>query len=275
MINICFNDIACQYLREAKLISKDAIINVDLDNIIAINLQLDYGSISDNGLGPERCGLLKKFHDGYVFGEEMPSTYDGGFKRYMHSLEKLKASIGKGETFRIWYTEDNCEYCNFCWLLSIFNELDAQNIIYVVRLPAEVTLPDGEYERKYNTSSFMPEELFELVSEQTVLSESRKNYYVEQWKRAVEENTNLRLVLYGNIVSVNEDFYDQAIMVEAEKYEEVINEAQLVGRCVARLGLTDLFVGKRIEYMIDKGIFEVVCLPATGTPFYCKKIKRT
>ncbi|MBR6632969.1 MAG: DUF1835 domain-containing protein [Clostridia bacterium] len=274
MVNICFSDITRQLLRDAKYVSEEINISADLNNTLAINLQLNLGKISDNGLGTERLNFIKNFHNGYIFGEENTDTYDGGFNRYIQAMEKLKISIKNDDDFRIWFTEDNSEYCSLCWLLSFLDQLDATNNIYVVKLPSEVSLSGRKYERRYNSSCFMPEELTELVSTEVILTESRKKFYVKQWIRAKEENTSLRLVLYGNIVSVKDDFYDSAIIVEAKKYNDVINEATLVGECMAKLGLDDIFVGKRIEHMIAEGIFEVVSAPTIGTPFYCKKIRK-
>ncbi|MBR5308332.1 MAG: DUF1835 domain-containing protein [Clostridia bacterium] len=273
MVNICFSDITYQYLREANYISEEKNAGIDFKKIFSINLQLDNGKISDNGLGDERLDFIKKFHIGYIFGEETPATYDGGFKRYIRVVENLKVLIKNCEAFRIWYTEDNNEYCTFCWLISLFEQLNAQNNIYVVRLPSEHS-SGGKYERRYNSACFMPEELLELASTEVLLSETRKEFYVKQWIRAREENSNLRVVLYGNIVSVNEDFYDSAIVIEANKYDGIINEAQLVGNCASKIGLNDIFLGKRIEHMIEKGLFEVVSLPTISTPFYCKKIRK-
>lgn len=275
MINICFSDVTRMNLREAKYISGEKGLDIDFGNdFLMIVLQLDQGDISDNGTGVVRKQFLTENQKGYIFGEDYSDFECAYFGYSMRTIEKIKEYIANGEQFRIWYSNGNNEFCSLCWLLSLFDELDAENNIFVVKVPSEVIVSKGKYKKYHSTGSFSPEELLEYAFEQKTVSKSFKSYHIKQWKRAQAENTNLRVSINDNIVSVSEDFYDSAIMVEAQSFGEVINEAQLVVKCASRLNLTDLFVGKRIEHMVEKGIFKAVSQPAYSAPFYCKKIKR-
>jgi hypothetical protein len=275
MINIVFNDTIFGNLKHAKYIASKKGLSVDLDdNLLLINLQLSQGDISDNGIGHVRLDFLKHSWSGYLFGEDDLGLGDDQFKLSMKSVERIKEAISNGDEFRIWYSEENDEYCALCWLLSLFDELNAKNKILVIKFPSETELSDGKYMRCCGTGCFNPDELLEYVMKQKSMSESFKTFHIEQWRRAQKENMSLRVVLNGNIISASEDFYDSAIMVESNKLGEIINETQLVGMCVAKLCLSDDFVGKRIEYMINRGIFQVVNQPEKCTPFYRKTIKR-
>ena len=276
MINICFSDITPANLRESKYILNKSGISTDIaDNLLSITLQLDQGNIPDNGIGTERLNFLKQLHKDYIYGENVPSTYDGGFARSVNAIKKIEKGVADGEEFRIWYSEENSEYCAFCWLISFFEEINAKNKIVAIKLPSETMSTHGKYERRFSSASFSPEELLEHISKQNIVSKSLKNFHANQWTNAKKENASLRIVLHGNIVSVNDDFYDSAMMIEIDKYSGLISEGKLVSMCMVKLGLTDIFVGKRIEHMIKKGLFEVVSQPSISAPFYCKKIRKT
>ncbi len=276
MINICFSDMITANLRDAKYILNKNGVDTDIaDNILFITLQLDQGNISDDVTGNERLKFLKQLHKDYIYGEDDTSIYDGGFARSVRAINEIKKGIEDGEEFRIWYSEENNEYCTFCWLISFFEENNAKNKVVAIKLPSETMSARGKYERRFSSACFSPEELIECISKQNIVSKSFKHFHVAQWSNAKKENTSLRVVLHGNIVSGNDDFYDSAIMIERDKYSGLISEGRLVGTCMAKLGLNDIFVGKRIEHMIKKGLFEVVSQPSISSPFYCKKIRKT
>ncbi len=280
MINITFVENLFSNLKHAKWIANRNGQHTDIaENLVLINLNLDHGRITDDGVGALRLQHLIADWKDYLYGVE-EEEYDSciGTDQYnlsMKSIQRIKEGVKNGEEFRVWYSNAGDEFCGLCWLMSLFNNLEAENKISVVKLPGVEYFENRTIEGKLPSEWSFPEELLSYVEKEIVATESLRIYCELQWVKAKEDDTDLRVAVNGRIISVNADFYDATIMAEVDKLGEIINETELVGNCIEKIGVSDKFIGHRIEEMIEKGIFEVVAPPERCTPFYRKTIRRT
>ena len=256
MINVIFSSCTIGALKTAnsRQIKNKKIIDSS-DSLLCINLELDEGHISDNGTENVRRNFFQMLSSREEFSEQ----YDKMFDNVLSTLKKLEKSLKQDEKIRIWYSDAPNEFCGFCWLLAMLDSWNIKNdrIIYV-KLPGSILDENGEYATYDGSWYFGPEDLAGLEITQKHLTESYKNFHIEQWERAKQENTPLRIILNGQIISVYEDFYDSIILMESEKQKEIFDETSLISSVLQKIPVTDRFVERRIEKMIDTGIFDVV-----------------
>jgi len=275
MVNIVFGDSIAGSIKMANYYAKEnENIVADLsENLICFHHNLQYGDISDHGIGEIRKKEYKKIYENYLYGYKLKSKdLDTAPDK---SLEHLRMLIKKGETIRFWFSNEAHEFCGFCSILFLIDDMNISNdkILYI-KLPDEDIDEKGELCVYRSSGAFDAKELLKYVPQQQMMTDEVKSYYINQWKKAVEVNSKLRIIVDDEIKSVSEDYYDEIILNEAKKLDEVFNEATLVGNSLKRIIIFDAFIGKRIEHMISEGIFEVVQPPKKNDVFYKQIIKK-
>ena len=273
MINVTFSDSLSGSLKMADYYAKEQDRDVqDLsENIHSIYLNLSMGYIGSDELGEERRNeFIKINHDEkheIFYGEWFDKT-----RKIVANLEKLAKA---GERIRIWYSEAPDELCAFSWMISLLDSwgIDEDKILHV-KLPNSLLFYNGDYETYSSSAMFEPNELVQLVGSQKVLTKGYKEAKIKQWKKVKEENTQLRTVLNGQIVSVYEDFYDSVILIELKKLGDVFEEMKLIGHSIVKINATIEFVAGRIDEMIDKGILEIEQEAPINKEYYCRLLRK-
>ena len=272
MINITFSDSLAGCLKMADYYSKERNSEIqDLkENLFSLYLNLDLGDISEQSFGEKRKNDFVR-----MFGNEDISFMSKWFNKELKKIAKIEKLVKKGHDIRIWYTEISNEFCGFCWLLSMLNswEIDNDKILYV-KLPQSILFDNGRYEVFGSSGMFNSEMLYQLVNKQRYLTESFKNYHIKQWQRVQKENTEMRVSINSQLLSVNADFYDSIILYEIGKLEDTFKQAEALGNCLAKLWVYDSFVAWRIDEMIAKGIFEIIEEAPKDRPYYCRLLKK-
>ena len=277
MIEVVFCETTKQNLIRAKrniAKSRGDILRETTDKVVVISLQMDQGKISDNGLGDERLAFLKQKKDCFLFGEELNFGQEH-FDESIQSINTIKSALQNDEIVRIWYGQNSEEFCGFCWLTSLIRSWNIINrkILYV-KLPKYVFSYDGEYKKCCGSGSFNVDELSRYSIVLEILSDSISRFYSDVWNRALAENSQLRVLMNGILLSVDEEFFDSVILREASKLDIIFDGITLVGNLVKYIGIDFVFWGKRIDKLISLGNFSIVKESERCTPFYMKKLKR-
>ena len=244
------------------------------DQIVVINLQLEQGNISDNGLGNARLEFLKQKRDYYLFGVQL-DVGESSFNESLQSVEIIKMALQNGEIVRIWYGENSEEFCGFCWLISMIKSwnISSGKILYV-KLPKYAFSTKDEYKKYYGSGSFDEAELSKYSLNIEVLSDSFSKVHNDIWNNALSENSQLRIYMNGKLLNVREDFFDSVILDEASKLDVVFQGASLVGNLIRYIELDEEFFGQRIDHFISLGKFSVVKECEKMEPFFRKILKR-
>ncbi len=273
MINIAFSDSLSGSLKMADYYAKQDNSEIqDLKaNLHSIYMNLSMGSISFDEIGKERRSEFANLYGGGSETIYRAKWFDKTIK-VVSSLEKLAKS---GEEIRIWYSEYPDELCAFCWMLCLLDSwgIDNEKIFYV-KLPNSILFNNGDYKTYFSSGAFDPEELTQLVFSQRKLTRAYKEAHIKQWHKVKEENTQLRTVIMGEIVSVHENFYDSVIKVESEKMTDTFKEAELLGKSLCKLCVSDSFVAWRIDEMIANGLFEIMEEAPKDRPYYCRVLRK-
>ena len=91
-----------------------------------------------------------------------------------------------------------------------------------------------------------------------------------------EENSPLRAMVNGQLLSVGADFYDGIILREIEKQPVEFHEGRLIGEILGRyqLGLGDSLIALRIEEFISRGMLTPATEPMEDRPIYHRYLRK-
>lgn len=80
----------------------------------------------------------------------------------------------------------------------------------------------------------------------------------EVWNELKEDNSPLRALINGRILGVSEDFYDFLLWKRITRKPE--KQARVIGEILGfyRVGISDWWFAKRIDYYIQKGKIKVI-----------------
>ena len=275
MVNIVFGDSIAGSIKMANYYAElDDSIRADLkENLICFNHDLYYGDIQDNGIGKIRKSELNSLYKEYLCGYKRKWT--GKYVNPSKNFKRLLKLIRKGETIRFWYSNNAHEFCGFCSVLFLLqNENISSDRILYIKLPDKDIDENGKEIEYFSSGAFDPKELLRYVPTQKVLTNDIRDHHIRQWEKALRENSKLRIVKNNEILSVSEDYFDTIIMDESKKLNETFNEAELVGRSLVNICISDVFVGRRVDSMITKGMFEVLQQAPKNEVFYRKILKK-
>ncbi|MGN0340879.1 MAG: DUF3658 domain-containing protein [Lachnospira sp.] len=102
------------------------------------------------------------------------------------------------------------------------------------------------------------EEFAGFLPYEKILSQEEVRMYAGLWSDLVEDNSPLRAVINGKVISVPEDFYDFLIWKWLKNVPT--KEARLIGDILghSQLGVGDWWYARRIEYYISQGRISII-----------------
>ena len=185
------------------------------------------------------------------------------------SLERVRSAR---EPVRIWTSRNPDEFCGFCHILT---ELPKDADIRVVELPEYEVL--GNEIRTYSGwGEISPYELGRFQTLERPLSITERRYFSMLWRTIQMENSPLRAMVNGQLLSVGADFYDSIILRELEKQPREFHEGRLIGEILGRyrLGLGDSLIALRIEEFISRGMLTPATEPMEDRPIYHRYLRK-
>lgn len=227
------------------------------DDVICLNFMADIGDISRPMTSKYRRALIAKMYYQEQWGadEEMKREIAGLGSVYAKNLSRLKKRLESGEPVRVWYSGCPYSVCGMLWLSHILAHYRSE--VYAVELPGFIE--EGSTITEFHGwGECEPNKFAEFLSVQRRVSaaELRKNAF--EWQRLVKENSPLRAVISGMVVSVPVSFYDFLIL----RYlgDSPIREAMLIGKILGKdqLSIGDWWYAQRIEHFIRNNKIAVI-----------------
>lgn len=138
---------------------------------------------------------------------------DGPFKNgfdFEYEFKKIK-SFNNVNKIRVWSSHLDCN--DYCLLLFICNFFGDKNISVV-------------YSEEYNwyattCTALAEKEIKDLLKKEHLLKKYEIEQYKEEWKKIVDENTELRFMINGSVKSVDINYFDNEIMERLKTLGEV------------------------------------------------------
>lgn len=245
-------------------------------DIYGFHLVLSVGDISENQPGIKRKETLEHLYsvypndEGHQLAQEM-------IKRVNEDLKTVRERVAAGESLRIWYSNQPDEMCGLYWFLWQLNHWETQDgQVHIVKLPEWEVDESGNILQRIGWGELAAWEWHRYLTLQKSVTQSFCQSCASHWMTLQKENSPLRIILNGQLVSAPETIYDDFITrVIAEEGEE-FQEARIVGRVLGnyQLGIGDYWIALRIEEMIREGKLEPLTHLAEDSPIYHRVLKK-
>lgn len=241
------------------------------DEVVGISLYLDIGDIKSGATSNVRKELIyKMFRHPYEENEGDISWKTEYWHENLADIEKLKMCAKNGEHIRIWYSDAPYSICGFYYVISQLKEYTSK--VTAVKLPKTKVKEENTIISYTSWAEVEPGKFFDFLPLEKEITITEKRFIASRWHELELENTPLRAVVNGKLVSVPEDFYDYFIRQSLLDGEFPV--ARLIGTVLGnyQLGIGDWLVAQRIDLMIANGEFEVVSDKEFG---YSRILKRS
>lgn len=265
-----------QEIKRLRLAWEKAVpLNGSSSDVFSFSLAHSIGDISEDGVGAARLDALHLLF--WAFPERAGSSVaEQFFHQAVQNLEIVKKRAKAGEPVRIWYCDQPDEQCGFHWFLAQLFRWQSRAAVFTVCLPRWDT--EGQTVITHTGwGEVSPEDWSRYVPLQQELPPPLLSAAAARWKELQQENACLRAVINGRLHSVPEDFYDPFLYREIQAQEEEFQEARLIGSVIGKyqLGVSDGWLARRIEKMIEKGELTAVTSPPPDGPVYHRFLKKT
>lgn len=119
-------------------------------------------------------------------------------------------------------------------------------------------LPPDYWNGKYYCCAWgqlEPKDFGETLKLERIISETEIKYCSKRWEELRRENTYLRLMVGGKLISLNENFLDGFIKNALSKMSESFKIEQLVEMIIGECGLMigDIHVFEGVHRLIERG----------------------
>ena len=244
-------------------------------DIIPLSLALSIGEINEIEIGAQRETALKKLQF------PIQATEDGLPKKTIETARKnmmtLLERVQKGESIRIWSSDQPDEACGLYWLMAYLQTAGLKELdITLVKLPDFDQQPDGTVIQFLHWGEVAPYQWGRMAKHGKKLHPNHISAMAAHWKELQKENAPLRAMVNGQLVSVPETFYDSFILREIAAQTEEFTEAAVIGTILSKyqLGIGDAWIALRIEHLIQNGVLIPISQPNHGKPIYCRILQK-
>ena len=238
------------------------------ENIFCFPLELGVGNIDEDGFWAGREEVLSSL------GVYDPAGRIAAARRELGRL--LSAALS--EDVRVWTGPAPAETCGACWIVEQLGVLSPPPRIimstmrdYIVSSADSPVRSFGEAVHCRGWDEVPPREWAELSSFTHPIAPGLTAALALQWARIRRENSPLRAVVNGALLSVGAEFYDSIILSELGGMDREFTEAELTERVSARLpGVGAGLIRLRIGSFVARGILTRTAVKGKE-PVLCRK----
>ena len=175
-------------------------------------------------------------------------------------------------------SDENQMMCADC--IGFWNNYDQSALkkldVTIVELPMWETRPDGCIVQYNGWGEVEPYHLGRMASLGKKLPTNYLRSLANRWRELQQENSPLRAVINGKLVSVSETLYDTFILRELDTLDDEFKESVLVGQVLGKnpLGIGDGWIALRVEQFIKEGLLVPITTPAPNAPIYHRMLKK-
>lgn len=252
MIDVFFSDSAAGSFKGSNLYREEK------SSVYSISLMLDVGAIEPGINSEYRKNLYTEMF--WLSCPELKTNnerMDDYFEGYMAQLQQLEEKFQTDEAIRIWSARNPAGQCAYYFLCYLLEKYSKSENVHVVEMPTYISV-DGELVSYHSWGCIESKYIKNMLKYQRELSENEIKKMASIWEEKVHENSTLRVVLNGKLISVEESFYDDLILHYMGKGES--SENAVIGEFLGEtdFGLDFLLVLWRIEKMIASKRITVV-----------------
>lgn len=265
MLEVLFTESAKGSMRVAKKHNSKNTIGGNSQDVICIGFHLDIGNISCEVDSIQRQEVFNNIFNCNNLDKKEIERF---FNDQREDIEKLLLAARQGVPIRIWKSNMPFASCAFAFICDFLRHIDCK--VSVVSLPEYFVRPDNTMVSYSSWGEMISEEFHNFLSYEKELSKIEKIVHADLWQELKLENSKLRAVVNGKLISVPENFYDHLILKNIPNEEFVMSH--LIGNTLGRypLGVSDIWYAFRINKMIEENRLRIVS--DNGIPHPYRKV---
>lgn len=241
------------------------------EDAIALPFPLDIGDIRGSVFSNARKELLRQIFSAYPFEQEPedPDSLEEYWAGCVDDGQRLLTRAAAGEPVRIWYSDAPYALCGFYCVLHMLRDMNCA--VTAVKLPEYREQPDGSIVFSWSFGEISAGDWAAFLEYESRIPDVLRGHFAWYWNQLQQENAPLRALINGRLQSVEADFYDRFLLRAATAEPQTVGS--VLGTALGRYGLRtgDWFLSRRVQALIDCGVFETI---RQGKGFYNSLIKK-
>lgn len=241
------------------------------DQTILFGGAFDMGPINCSPISDQRKQLVRStFYSEYWASDENIQTekrFNAYWEEYGDCYNRIIQLGKEGGAVRIWYSCSPSAQCGFFQTVYLLKDFNCK--ISFVKLPAYRTTE--HLEPLTSWGEVRPEEISRYFVEEQ-LSFERKSSMIKYWEQLMKENTPLRVVVNGHLISAQEDFYDSLINKMIGRTPFQVSHLIVDMMRAYSLGIGDFILSERLKALTRCNVLEVV---KRNAGFYDSVLKKS
>ncbi len=227
-----------------------------LRNTANLNFDLSLGDISmpiTEGDCPQRQLFFQVLTDEGRCGPEKAEKI---WQKSLSVLRKLNLPAGEGKPMRIWVDETPMAACGLLFTANLL--WDSTAPLMVVRCPKTEIRPDRVVIEYRGWGEMAPRRLPGFAQTAVPLDRAERQALAHRWQTLMAENSPLRAVERGEVVSVSTDYYDDRLRREFP--QTTCTVAELIGSAIGKQNICtgDWFLAQRVRAFLSTGELNMV-----------------
>lgn len=235
------------------------------EDIVGISFGLSEGDIK-SPICLEDCPRKEYIREVYSFDRyneqtDTETAINEFWTNCISDLQKLKSNPLQ---IRVWLDSTPDAQCGLLFLADLLK--GGKTAIHVVELPQKITGKDNCTVEYRGWGEVEPQLFGTFLNKERVLTENEVKDLADKWQVLKNENSLLRVIKNGSVISADISYYDDLIRKEFPK--EACKIANIIGGALGNQEILtgDVFIAKRIQNFIKNG--ELVVLDETDKMFY-------
>ena len=229
-----------------------------LGRVLCLGDDLSMGPIGGGWYGPERKAFLREVYAGFDRWDdpaEPDAQLEKDWERYTAAAEALR-QLPAREKVRLWVDRTPAAVCGAYAAAGLLYERRVS--ISLMRLrPYRFRPADGSAVTLKGWGEADPEQLADWAEER-VLPVQMARYAGRHWERLRQENSPLRALVAGRLLSVPADFYDGLLLAEARRRCPCPLGHLVVGMLGRQqLPLSDWLIARRTLALEERGVLQL------------------
>ncbi|KGK91104.1 hypothetical protein DP73_05070 [Desulfosporosinus sp. HMP52] len=247
------NELENQKQFESKAIGRD---------VVYIGFNLDIGDIASEIDSEERKNEFIRVFGSIKIGNNQIARF---FNSQREDFENLIISAKNGEPIRVWKSNTPFSACAFAFICDALRTIKCK--MSIISLPDYWEVSDDTIQSCTYWAEVSPEQFYSFLPLAREITNIEKQWQSSLWNDLKAENTPLRALVNGRLISVQEDFYDHIIRKNIPDRNFVMGH--LIGTILGKyqLGVGDGWYALRIEMMIAKNQLEIVADNDASHPY--------
>ena len=247
-----------EYRKKQIALQKQAVsLGGNREDIVGISFGLSEGDINapiclnDCSRKEYICSMFS--FDRYNEQEDIEASINEFWTNCIEDLQKLKSNPPQ---IRVWLDSTPDTQCGLLFLADLLK--GSKTEIHIVKLPSKITREDNCTVEYRGWGEVEPQLYGTFLDKEKVLTKKEVFDLAAKWKLLKEENSPLRVVENGSVVSADVGYYDDLIRKEFPK--DTCKIAYIIGSALGKQKILtgDVFIANRIKEFIKAGELKII-----------------